>query len=357
MPKDTFLSKLKMHISREYVQLLSRFERATSVTEDWHDARLENLNQRTAGVLLLALLLGSLLYMGLFLPDGEFPVEHYVSIEKGEDLHSIATTLATDNVVRNTRTLELAVRILGGSRTVHAGDYLFAQPIGTLAVARTITTGTYGLEPVRITIPEGATVVDMATIFDRRLFKFNAQRFIDMALPYEGYLYPDTYYFLPNVRESEVLHTMNDNFKNQVQQFAAQIDASPYTFHEIITLASIIEKEAWKPRDQKFISGVLYNRLEMDMRLQVDATFTYTHNKGTYEITLDELADEDNPYNTYVHKGLPPGPIAAVGYSAIDAALNPTENNYIFYLADRYGNTYYSRTYEEHLTKKRQYVD
>lgn len=357
MPDDSFFTQVKMSLSRRYIQFLSRFERFQTTLYNWHDARLENLNQRTAGILVLTFLLSSLLYMGLFRPDVDFPTEHYITIEQGDDLGSIASMLAADNVVRNAHTLELAVRMLGGSRSVHAGDYLFAHPVGTFAIARAITTGTYGLEPIRITIPEGATVVDMAVIYDKRLFKFDPQHFVDIALPYEGYLYPDTYYFLPNVREDEVMRTMNDNFKNHIAEFAQQIDDSPYTFHEIITLASIIEKEAWKPRDQKKIAGVLYNRLDKGMKLQVDATFTYTHNKGTYQITLDDLADEENPYNTYVHKGLPPGPIAAVGHSALDAALNPTKSNYLFYLADRHGNTYYSTTYAEHLKKKRRYVD
>lgn len=354
--KDLF-AKASMAVSRDYVDFLSRFDRLHEATHAWHDNRLENLNQRTAGVLILVCMFSAFVYVGLFRPHAQFPAEHYVEIHKGDDLATISKKLAESNVVRSARTLELTVRILGGSRSVHAGDYLFARPVGTFAVARAITTGAYGLEPIRITIPEGATVVDMASMYDKQLFKFDAQHFIDIALPYEGYLYPDTYYFLPNVREDEVLRTMNDNFKINIEPFAKQIEESPYTFHEIVTLASIIEKEAWKPRDQKLISGVLYNRLEIDMRLQVDATFTYTHNKGTYQITLDELADEDNPYNTYVHKGLPPGPIAAVGYSALDAALNPIESDNLFYLADRNGNTYYSRTYSEHLAKKRRYVD
>jgi len=88
------------------------------------------------------------------------------------------------------------------------------------------------------------------------------------------------------------------------------------------------------------------------MRLQVDATFTYTHNKGTSQITIADLTDKNNPYNTYTHKGLPPGPIGAVGSSSISAALNPTSSNYLYYLADKNGTTHFSTTYKQHLVKK-----
>jgi len=352
-----YTSKLKLILSRYYIIALTRIERTHEHFHEWNESRLDTLNRKTTILLILAFVVGSLVYVGLFRPNPNFPTEQFFTIEQGDDLSTIAMNLENEGIVRDALILELTVRVLGGARTVKAGDYLFAKPMGTFAIARTITTGNFGLEPIRITIPEGATVVDMATIYEKRLYRFDGQKFIDIALPYEGYLYPDTYFFLPNATEEEILRSMNDNFRQQVAQFEDDIKASPYTFHEIVTLASIIQKEAWKPRDQKLISGVLHNRLERNMRLQVDATFTYTHNKGTYQITLDELQDEENPYNTYVHKGLPPGPIGAVGFTALDAALHPTKSNYLFYLADRNGNTYYSRTYKEHLAKKRVHVD
>jgi len=348
---------IRMFLERLYVRFISWYNRIGMRVTEWHHSRLHDLNKRTFVIVVFGIVFASILYFESFYPTDNFPTEQYITIEEGETLKSLSQSLEDVHIVRSAQWLEFLVRIRGGQRSVRAGDYYFAKPIGAMTVARIITTGAYGLEPMRITIPEGATVADMAIIYDKRLFKFDAESFLKKATPLEGFLYPDTYYFLPNVKEDEVIRVMNDTFDQRIAEFAQQIEESPYTLDEIVTLASIIEKEAWKPADQKLISGVLYNRLERGMLLQVDATFTYTHNKGTYQITTEELKDEDNLYNTYVHKGLPPGPIAAVGYSALDAALNPTPSDYLFYLADRKGNTYFSTTYAEHLRKKRLYVD
>lgn len=344
-------------LERARVRFLAWLNRARHNLSDWHHSRLHDLNRRTLMILLVVGIFGVVLYVESFHPPSDFPVEQYITIEEGETLTTLAHSLEEMGIVRNAEWLTLLVRLRGGERSVYAGDYFFAKPIGALAVARVVTTGAYGLEPVRITIPEGATVEDMAILYERRLFKFNAKNFVRKATKDEGFLYPDTYYFLPNVREDEVIRVMKDTFNQRIAEFEEDIAASPYTLQEIVTLASIIEKEAWKPRDQQLISGVLYNRLERGMLLQVDATFTYTHNKGTYDITRAELLDEENLYNTYVHPGLPPGPIAAVGRSALYAAIYPIPSDYLFYLADRSGTTYFSKTYAEHLALKRQYVD
>lgn len=354
---DELYKKLQQLASRSYVKFLAWQKRALGSVESWQEDRLHNLNRRTLIIVAFILVLYSALYIEAFRPPSDFPTEQYVTIEEGDSLAALALSLEEDEIVRSAWWLEVIVRLRGGQRSVKAGDYLFAKPVSTFAIARRITTGAFGLEPIKITVPEGATVADMTVIYAKRLFKFDPEKFFRKAVDDEGYLYPDTYHFLPNAREDEVISAMKDNFNIQIAEFEQEIEASPYTLHEILTLASIIEKEAWKEKDQLLISGVLHNRLDRNMKLQVDATFTYTHDKGTYQITIDELTDEDNPYNTYVHKGLPPGPIAAVGRSAINAALNPTPSDYLFYLADRHGTTYYSETYAQHLAKKRRYVD
>ncbi len=354
---ERILEKIRNFLSHTYQISSPRFDAFMQAIGIWHDSRLHNLNRRTLVILFIGVLLASAVYIeGFKSPEG-FPTDQYITIGEGSSLTSLAKEFEELNIVRNASLLKVVVFLRGGQRSVDAGDYLFAKPVGIFAVARIITTGTYGLEPIRITIPEGATVADMAIIYGKRLFKFDPENFFVGAIKYEGFLYPDTYYFLPNVREDEVIAVMRDNFNKRIAPYVQDIEESKYTLREIIILASIIEKEAWKEEDRKLISGVLHNRLDADMLLQVDATFTYTHGKGTYQITLAELSDKENLYNTYVYKGLPPGPIAAVGGSSIEAALNPTQNDYIFYLADRKGNTYYSTTYVQHLAKKRRYVD
>lgn len=354
---ERLLEKIRAFVSHTYQISSPRFDSFMQAIGIWYESRLHNLNRRTLIILFIGLIVVSAVYIeGFKSPEG-FPTDQYITIEDGSSLTSLADELEDLNIVRSAPLLKAVVFLRGGQRSVDAGDYVFAKPVGIFSIARIITTGAYGLEPIRITIPEGATVADMAIIYGKRLFKFDPENFFVEAIRYEGFLYPDTYYFLPNVREDEVIAVMRDNFNKRITPYIQDIEESKYTLKEIIILASIIEKEAWKEKDRKLISGVLQNRLEADMLLQVDATFTYTHGKGTYQITLAELSDEENLYNTYVYKGLPPGPIAAVGDSSIEAALNPTQNDYIFYLADRKGNTYYSTTYAKHLAKKRQYVD
>lgn len=323
----------------------------------WRVNRLKNLNRRTRIISIITLALLFFAYFEVVRPPAAFPTESLVSVTKGLTLQEVAEELESQSVVRNAWWLEMLIRARGGDRTVHAGDYLFKHPRNIFSVARIISIGAFGLEPIKITVAEGATIADMAVIYDRRLLRFDPEKFFLLALDLEGYLFPDTYHFLPNATEEEVIQVMRDNFDQQVKIFAPQLIDSPYDLHEVVTMASIIEREAWNDRDRRLISGVLWNRIERGMRLQVDATFFYTHDKGTYGITLAELKDETNPYNTYVHKGLPPGPIAAPGISSLAAALNPIENDYLFYLADRTGVTYYSETYDEHLRKKRIYVD
>jgi len=354
---EKYLQELKMTISRVRVRFLAWYTKGEYSLEDWHDARLVNLNRRTLMIIGATLLLFFSVYAYALKAPATFPIEEYIEVKEGTDLSTLAIEFENNNLVKSSKVLKAIVFLRGGQRKVQAGDYFFAKPVGVFTIARRITTGAYGLDPISITIPEGATVADMAIIFAKRLYKFDPDSFFRKGVRHEGYLYPDTYHFLPNTKENEVISVMRSNFDNKIAEFEEQIEESKYSLDEIVTLASIIEKEAWREKDQKLISGVLHNRLDIDMRLQVDATFTYTHNKGTYQITVSELKDEDNPYNTYVHKGLPPGPIAAVGYSSINAALNPTPSDNLFYLADRHGTTYYSRTYEQHLAKKRKYVD
>jgi len=354
---DEFIDKLFLFISRQYVRFLAWIQNIYQSFERWNNSRLQNLNRRTLVILILGLAVIFTLYFIGFKPPVNFPSKQYITINEGESLTKISKDLEKLHIVRNAELLKAIIFLRGGQRSVHAGDYSFAKPVNMFAVARIITTGAYGLEPIKITIPEGATISDMAVIYSKKLFKFDPEKFFAKAISLEGFLYPDTYYFLPNVKEDEVITVMNDNFYAKIAPLDSEIKKSKYTLKQIITLASIIEKEAWKEKDRKLISGVLHNRLDKNMPLQVDATFIYTHNKGTYQITIAELKDKENPYNTYVHKGLPPGPIASVGLSSIKAALNPTPSKYIFYLADRRGNTYYSRTYAKHLINKRRYVD
>ncbi|MBI3075161.1 MAG: endolytic transglycosylase MltG, partial [Parcubacteria group bacterium] len=149
---------------------------------------------------------------------------------------------------------------------------------------------------------------------------------------------------------------MRENFFKKIKPLETAIGDSGKNLHEILTMASLLEEEARAADTRRLIAGILWRRLKIGMPLQVDATFMYINGKNTFELTLEDLADDSSPYNTYTHKGLPPGPITNPGLDSIVAALYPKENPYLFYLADLSGTTYYSRTFDEHKEKKFRYL-
>lgn len=344
----------------QFFRKLLEFTRRFFDTSDEIQAELSaswrpHANRRTLVAILGIGAIAIGLYLFVIRPPDAFPLNQLVSIDDGSSLQEVSVTLEKDHVVRSALAFRMLMTLLGHERSVHAGDYIFKEPIDLFSVVRSIATGAFGLEPEKIRIPEGATTREMATIFASRLERFNAANFLAQAQPMEGYLFPDTYFFLPNATEDTVIKAMRQNFDEHEKSFDADVKASGHSLEEIITMASILEREARTTDDRRMISGVLWNRIARGMPLQVDATFLYTIGKGSFQLTIADLKS-DSPYNTYTHKGLPPGPIGSPSLDSIEAALHPTKSDYLYYLADNNGVTHYSKTYEEHLEKKRRYL-
>jgi UPF0755 protein len=262
--------------------------------------------------------------------------------------------LEEDGVVRSSLIFRLLVTVLGSERTVHAGDYLFDQPLDVFAIARAISVGRYGLEPFRTRIPEGASAEEISVILRNRLLRFNADTFLSEAKPYEGYLFPDTYFFLPNAAEDTVLQAMRQNFDTHITTIEPKIASSTRSLSDIVIMASILEREAYNSTDRRLIAGVLWNRITRGMPLQVDAPFAYSIGKGTFQLTMKDLVTP-SPYNTYVNKGLPPTPIGNPSLDSILAAATPTKTDYLYFLADKNGITHYCKTYACQLANKARY--
>jgi len=200
----------------------------------------------------------------------------------------------------------------------------------------------FPLLQVKVTIPEGYTVKDIAEKFNR-FDNFNKENFLKIAK--EGYLFPDTYFLTGKETEKNIVKKMEENFKKKTG------DVEP----KIVIMASLLEKEARTIEDKKIISGILWKRLEARMPLQVDAVFPYIINKISTELTLDDLKI-DSLYNTYLYKGLPPAPICNPGLESIEAAKNPTDSLYWYYLSDSKNNIHYAKTFEEHKLNKIRYI-
>ncbi|KKW19452.1 MAG: Aminodeoxychorismate lyase [Parcubacteria group bacterium GW2011_GWA2_51_10] len=316
----------------------------------------EHANRRTIITLVLFGAIALYAYLSIIRPPDNFPIAILVTVEENMPLTAVAEMLEEGGVVRSSFALRFVVAATGHEQNVRAGDYLFKEPKDLFSVARAISIGAFGLEPLRIRIPEGATTKDMEKIFSLQLQRFDEENFRVLAFPLEGFLFPDTYFFLPNATEELVVRTMRQNFDTHIVELEEEIAAFGRPLPEVVTMASLLEKEARKYEDRRKIAGVLWNRLDKGMLLQVDAAFLYTLGRTTYDLSTEDLAS-DTPYNTYRYKGLPPGPIGSPSIDSLRAAIDPAKHSYLYYLADRKGTTYYSKTYEEHLQKKRRYID
>ncbi len=315
----------------------------------------KHASKRTLITIVGLLIPASVAYVLYIQAPADFPVKEIVTVPTDMSLKEISQELETRHVVRSALALQVIVRVLGGERRVHAGDYQFPNRVTVFAVTRALIMGAYGLEPVRVRVSEGTTAQGIAELFDERFPRFNPSEFVALAQPYEGYLFPDTYFFLPNATAESVLKALRNNFDARIVELDKEIQASGRTLNDIVVMASLLEKEAHTFYDRRMIAGVLWNRVAINMPLQVDAAFLYINGKSTFTLTLRDL-QIDSPYNTYRYKGLPPGAIASPSLSALRAAATPIKHDFLFYLADYSHVTHYSKTYEEHLRKKRQYL-
>jgi UPF0755 protein len=306
-------------------------------------------------VLAMVLLAGAL-YVGFVTPPQKFPLGSVVTVSEGKTLTDIANELKEQRVIRSPFFFRTLISIIADENLVIAGDYFFGTKKTIFVIAKRLTNGNYGLEPERITIPEGLTAAETAKLLAKRLRKLDARAFIKAAEGKEGYLFPDTYFFLPSIKAEEIVRVMERNFHTQVSELAPEIEEFGKPLHEVLTMASLIEEEARRYETRRRISGILWSRLNIDMPLQVDAVFLYINGKNTYELTLDDL-DDSSPYNTYKYTGLPPGPITNPGLASIRAAINPEKTDYLFYLADRRGNTYYAETFDGHKRNRVLYLN
>lgn len=304
---------------------------------------------------LLVFALASAAWLILFSAPPGFVSGTIVTIERGTTAPEIARQLADAGIVRHAVLLREALRISGTGDRIPAGAYRFGEPLSLFAVALRLAEGRYGLPPFRVTFTEGMTVREMAERTSAAFPEITVAEFISAAQPYEGYLFPDTYTFTPADDSQTVVSALRANFVTKTKELEEQFVASSHSRADLITMASLIEREAHREDERRMISGILWNRIERGMPLQVDAVFGYIYGRTTYSPSFADLA-VDSPYNTYKYRGLPPGPISNPGLSAIEAALNPTPTSALFYLTGRDGVTRYAATYEQHLANQRRYL-
>ncbi len=306
--------------------------------------------------------------------SGEYQV---VDIQPGANTGTIAALLQEEGLIQNELAFRVYVHRHDLAQDFIAGQYYLSPSMSVEQIVDKIRAGDVYAETIWFTIPEGYMIKDIAVrLEDKGLAQ--REHFIEMAasppaeikeefpfleinddpdLEYmlEGYLFPDTYEVYTDADLQDVVKLMlrrTDQIINE--EYRQRMQELDLTLHEVLTIASLIEKEARVDHERALIAGVIYNRLEIDQRLQIDATIQYILGETREFLTYDDLEIE-SPYNTYQNAGLPPGPIAAPGEASIKAALYPEDSEYYFYnyKYDDSGEHYFSRTYEEHLENVR----
>lgn len=280
------------------------------------------------GVLIIAIL--ALMQIFFWSAPSSFHANTIVEIKKGSTLNTAALDLETAGYIRSPFWFKVFVTIFGGSRSVIAGDYFFDSSIDVQKVAWRIIHGTFGLTPIKITIPEGLTNAQTAELFKKQFTFFDTKVFTEKAK--QGKMFPDTYFFLQNAKAEAVIERMEQNFNDKVATLATDIASSSHPFDEVLVMASIIEDEANTEESRKIIADILWRRISIGMPLQVDSATT-----------------------TYKQKGLPKEPITNPGIGAIIAALHPKKNAYLYFLSDLHGNMYYAKDFDGHQRNRELY--
>jgi len=317
---------------------------------------------RLRGLLLVLLLLtgaaGALAWLALAPAPALEAGPLVIEIPAHEGLVHIADRLAQAGVIRSRPAFLGLVVVRGSMRRLKAGEYEIPRDASMLDVLDLLESGRVRQHVVLH--PEGATVSELARVLETErlataddVVKAAAGDTLRHALgvegpSLEGYLFPDTYQFVRGMSVDEMLTRMVQRMRAKLTpEVQARAKERGLSVHQLLTLASIIEREAVDPSEQKLISAVFWNRLRLDMPLQADPTVQYAMAKERRALTRADLAS-DHPYNTYVHRGLPPGPIASPGVSAIEAALDPAPVKYLYFVARDDRRHSFSTTVAEH---------
>jgi UPF0755 protein len=323
-------------------------------------------------VLLIAAALGAFVYHGYKRAHepykGFSEGEIFYTITPGASSGSIAEALQKMGVIEDSRLFLAVLWYRGTTQRLQAGEYRFSEPASTFEVIDRLEQG--NVFYLSVTIPEGLTLAETATLLEEKglgdaeeLRKvFSSSELIASLDPeassLEGYLFPETYQLPRQPAAEDIARALVSHFKNTFgtvrQKKAETRELSP---RELVTLASIVEKETGQADERPLIASVFWNRLRLGMPLQSDPTIIYAlKQQKKYDGNLRRADLEmESPFNTYLHRGLPPGPIASPGLGAIDAVLDPPETKFLYFVSKNDGSHHFSKTLREHNQAVRKY--
>jgi len=309
------------------------------------------------------------LYTGVDRPfKGYEAAEQFVEIPSGSGSVTIAKRLAEAGVVHDVNSFRLALWITGAGRRLQAGEYRFDHAMSPRQVADKLARGDVYVHP--ITFPEGLTIRQMAALYESKGFgeakaftaaASNAELVQDIdpqARDLEGYLFPETYTLPRRATAEQLIARMVAGFRKALTpDIQAAATARGLTVRQLVTLASIVEKETGNKDERPLVAAVYSNRLQIGMGLQCDPTVIYALERaGRYDGNLRrEDLQFDSPYNTYRYAGLPPGPIASPGRASLQAAASPASVSYIYFVSKNDGSHAFATTLDEHNRNVQQY--
>jgi UPF0755 protein len=290
-----------------------------------------------------------------------------VQVVKGDTLSDVAAKLQEAGIIESAFLFELQARYEGYGTEIKTGRYSFQPGQDSGEILHKLTVG-QAAPTITVTIPEGLTIEETAgtVAADSSVlppaFEKAARRtdygyaFLDnpSVKTTEGYLFPAKYDFEKRVTARQIVDRLLEQYLLETQDldFADAKERLDLTEHQIVTVASLIEKEAATPKEKPLIASVIYNRMHEDMPLQIDATIQYALNKPKTKLSLTDLK-VDSPYNTYKNKDLPPGPICSPGRESLQAALNPANTKYLYYVLEANGEKhFFTKSYDDFLREK-----
>lgn len=295
-----------------------------------------------------------------------------ITVNEGSSFAQVAADLENAKIA-NAFWIRLYTKLFDDP-TVYPGNYVLMSGMSYSAILAELHG--HDADSVRITIPEGFSLVEMGERIHTVLPEISIEEWAAATsaksalandpfvvasgkpanVDFEGYLFPDTYEFLVDVTAEEIAEKMLRTMETRLNAIgAATGDAEGMSMHEILTLASIVEKEVRTAETMKNVADVFLKRLDIGMPLQSDATINYIIDGDNPSPLYSDL-EVESPYNTYKHSGLPPGPISASGLNALNAVLHPAQNDYYYFLTTNAGAIYYAKTYDQHLENKRKYL-
>jgi UPF0755 protein len=296
-----------------------------------------------------------------------------VKVNSGDNLNGVIERLSADKKIGNSLLIKWYIKSKKLSSNIKPGTYSFSDNTSIEDFVNGLETGKDNISDIKVTIPEGFDIEQIAQVLDKsglvkkdefltscKNYKLPSYIKINGKKRYqlEGYLFPDTYVFSKNTSSDKIINTMISRFEDVITEIKKQnnLNINDKNVESIITMASIVEKEAVEDNDRPKVASVFYNRIKINMKLQSDATVLYALGVHKEVVYTNDLKI-NSPYNTYYVEGLPIGPICSPGKASIEAALNPDKTKNIYFIIIKDGPHFFSDNYNEFLKIKKQYID